>query len=371
MAWQNPKTDWVTNPKNPIAEDFNRIEGNIDFLKQEIETKKGAIVDALNEVGISADLTDTHAQLAGKITSANQGTKIITPSTANQAIPKGFHSGQGYVIGDPDLIEDNIRHGKNIFNIVGTYGELQDVLLYPQNFSLSQRQAILAAHLNTINADNYMPYLVVENPLLHDAIIQSPTLLPATVSKFNIWQRMLYSKTAMDKILGNSTYFNYIKSQYGGLNLFKGSDPANVEFVQAPYFFTPDSGDEFSFERQSDCIYMCYSFYGSPYVGITTKLSFDLTNVNSVEVRWSGTQSSTIYNASTRVLISPNGIESANPSGAPVSITKREVLSWGPETQILDVSGLSGYYWIKVSHWDGVNNHRDIMTTKLYELILK
>jgi len=49
MTWQNPKTDWVTNPKNPIAEDFNRIEGNIDFLKQEIETKKGAIVDALND----------------------------------------------------------------------------------------------------------------------------------------------------------------------------------------------------------------------------------------------------------------------------------------------------------------------------------
>ena len=90
MAWQNPKTDWVANPKNPKAEDFNRIEGNIDFLKTDIGTKKGAIVDA------SKVLTGTTiAGTAG--TMPNRGSVIITPSTSNQTIAAGYHSGSGYV----------------------------------------------------------------------------------------------------------------------------------------------------------------------------------------------------------------------------------------------------------------------------------
>lgn len=117
--WNTPKTDWVTNPKNPVAEDFNRIEGNIDFLKGDIETKKGAIVDALNTVGLASELTDTHATLASRIAGANQGTRIITPSTANQTIAKGFHSGSGYVQGDANLIGDNIKSGVSIFGVSG------------------------------------------------------------------------------------------------------------------------------------------------------------------------------------------------------------------------------------------------------------
>lgn len=120
MAWQTPKTDWAVNPKNPVPEDFNRIEGNIAFLKGDIETKKGAIVNALNTVGLETELTDTHAQIANKIVAANQGTKIYTPSTVNQPIPKGFHSGQGYVKGDANLKPENIIAGKSIFGVNGT-----------------------------------------------------------------------------------------------------------------------------------------------------------------------------------------------------------------------------------------------------------
>lgn len=119
MAWQEPKTDWVANPKSPMSEDFNRIESNIDFLKGDIETKKGAIVDALNTVGLASELTDTHATLASRIAGANQGTRIITPSTANQTIAKGFHSGSGYVQGDANLIGDNIKSGVSIFGVSG------------------------------------------------------------------------------------------------------------------------------------------------------------------------------------------------------------------------------------------------------------
>lgn len=95
--WKNPKTDWVTNPKNPVAEDFNRIEGNIAFLRQDIEVKKGAIVDALNTVGLETSMADTHAQIAGKILAANQGKVIFIPGVHVQPIPKGFHNGEGYV----------------------------------------------------------------------------------------------------------------------------------------------------------------------------------------------------------------------------------------------------------------------------------
>ncbi len=132
--WKNPKTDWVTNPKNPVAEDFNRIEGNIDFLKSDIETKKGAIVNALNTVGLETELTDTHAQIANKIVAADQGTKIYTPGTANITIPKGFHSGQGYVVGDPNLKATNITEGVSIFGVAGSM---------PRVIEISDKMAIL------------------------------------------------------------------------------------------------------------------------------------------------------------------------------------------------------------------------------------
>lgn len=67
MAWQTPKTNWTTNPTNPSPTDFNRIEGNIDFLKADIETKKGLIVQAINEMNQSASLDDLYATLYNKI----------------------------------------------------------------------------------------------------------------------------------------------------------------------------------------------------------------------------------------------------------------------------------------------------------------
>jgi len=184
MAWQNPKTDWVANPKNPVPEDFNRIEGNIDFLKSDIETKKGLIVAAINDMNQPAQVTDTHAQLASKIrdiskdataavgdvekgktfysggqkrtgtltlsgtagsgdvltgktfyntdlktkrtgTMPNRGAVVITPSTSNQTIQAGYHNGQGYVKGDPNLNAANIRQGISLFGVSGILKEVK------------------------------------------------------------------------------------------------------------------------------------------------------------------------------------------------------------------------------------------------------
>lgn len=67
MAWQTPKTDWVTNPENPKPEDFNRIEGNIEFLKNDVEAKKDLIATALSDMNQPAQITDTYLELATKI----------------------------------------------------------------------------------------------------------------------------------------------------------------------------------------------------------------------------------------------------------------------------------------------------------------
>jgi hypothetical protein len=131
MAWVSPKLDWDTNPINPTEVDLNRIEGNIDFLKTDIETKKGAIVDALNTVGITASLSDTHAELASAITGAEQTAVVITPSTVDQAIPNGIYdTGGGVVSGDADLVASNIKSGVNIFGVNGTVKDLNSIYLY-------------------------------------------------------------------------------------------------------------------------------------------------------------------------------------------------------------------------------------------------
>lgn len=149
MAWQNPKVDWDINPKNPKSEDLNRIEANIEFLKGDIELKKGEIVTAINSMGQSTTIGDTHTTLATKIkaisTDANavvgdvlsgktfyqggtkktgtipsKGVATITPSTVNQTIASGqYIGGTQTIAGDADLVTGNIRAGVNIFGVVG------------------------------------------------------------------------------------------------------------------------------------------------------------------------------------------------------------------------------------------------------------
>jgi len=65
--WTTPKTDWITNPKPPVAEDFNRIESNIQHVFEQVEAKKGAIVSALNYIDMPASIEDSYSKLANKI----------------------------------------------------------------------------------------------------------------------------------------------------------------------------------------------------------------------------------------------------------------------------------------------------------------
>lgn len=69
-------------------------------------------------------------------TMPNNGAKIITPSTTNQAIPAGYHDGSGYVKGDVNLLPANIKNGVTIFGKTGTYNPLS-TLVAGENIFLS------------------------------------------------------------------------------------------------------------------------------------------------------------------------------------------------------------------------------------------
>ena len=67
MTWKTPKTNWNTNPHNPTAIDFNRIEGNTLHVLNEIEEKKGGIIDAINYKNNKVALDSSYQDLADKI----------------------------------------------------------------------------------------------------------------------------------------------------------------------------------------------------------------------------------------------------------------------------------------------------------------
>lgn len=201
MAWQNPKTDWAVNPKNPVPEDFNRIEGNIDFLKQDIETKKGIIVDALNTVGLDTELTDTHAQIANKITDANQGTKIITPSTTNQIIPKGFHTGDGYVVGDADLVASKIKYDVKIFNIIGTFGKLQDMLINPSSFTQAEIDDVIANEYSSIISNTQALAAVANSTILTERLMANSYARAAVISNSAAITALLKNKESAEVVM--------------------------------------------------------------------------------------------------------------------------------------------------------------------------
>ena len=55
-----------------------------------------------------------------KGTMKNNGAKIYTPGRNNIAISEGYHNGQGYIKGEPNLIPENLVAGLSYFEIQGT-----------------------------------------------------------------------------------------------------------------------------------------------------------------------------------------------------------------------------------------------------------
>lgn len=160
MAWQQPKTNWDTHPKAIEPADLNRIEGNIEAVREQsdmalrLETvssfpahtlgrviyhtgnKRAYVSDGAQwiPIGVEGDAVAANVLSGKKFSSLaagvgitgtmpNRGAVTITPGTANQTILQGYHNGSGYVKGDTDLVPSNIKEDVNIFNVVGTLKE--------------------------------------------------------------------------------------------------------------------------------------------------------------------------------------------------------------------------------------------------------
>jgi len=147
------KSDSVTSTSSTTLATSKAVKTAMDKANEAFQSAsdgKNQIATAITGMGQNASGSDTFPTLAGKIrdiskdanaatsdvlsgktfyqggskrTGAmpNQGAKIITPSTANQTIVRGYHNGSGYVKGDSNLVPENIVLGKSIFGVNGTF----------------------------------------------------------------------------------------------------------------------------------------------------------------------------------------------------------------------------------------------------------
>ena len=99
MAWQNPKLDWTTNPKSPMAADFNRIEGNIKAVFDEIGPGTQNIYNSYLSMGITPASQKLSDLVVTKNMNDNKAYEQEFPAdlTLGLNIPKGYHNGLGGV----------------------------------------------------------------------------------------------------------------------------------------------------------------------------------------------------------------------------------------------------------------------------------
>lgn len=121
VALYCPFNGYVDTSTGIYAYDVDYISANI---KQGANIFGLAGTFASDASAVAADILATKTAYVGatKVTGSmvDIGTVNITPSTVNQTIAAGKHSGAGVVYGDSDLIAGNIKAGVNIFGVNGT-----------------------------------------------------------------------------------------------------------------------------------------------------------------------------------------------------------------------------------------------------------
>ena len=86
MAWQNPKTDWKAGDI-PAASDFNRIEGDTLYLKDEVDSHKAedASTTAKGHVQLSSSTSSTSTSLAATASAVKTVNDALTSHKAEKA----------------------------------------------------------------------------------------------------------------------------------------------------------------------------------------------------------------------------------------------------------------------------------------------
>ena len=125
-------TNQIISSTQYLSED-QTILGDPDLVTANI--KAGINIFGINGSSSVVDTSDalaTAAQLLSGITAYVNGTKIIgiipsktaqtyTPGTSNQTIATGqYLSGDQTILGDSNLVPDNILYGKNVFGVAGS-----------------------------------------------------------------------------------------------------------------------------------------------------------------------------------------------------------------------------------------------------------
>ncbi|MFS1511099.1 hypothetical protein VQL36_01485 [Chengkuizengella sp. SCS-71B] len=137
MPTRGAMTYTPSTSNQTIPEGYHSGSG---YVAGDADLKSGNIKKGVNIFGVSgaSDVVDTGDATAAtsniltgktayvngsKITGTmpNRGNLVVTPSRSNQSISSGYHSGSGYVVGDADLTSANIRAGKNIFGVSGSF----------------------------------------------------------------------------------------------------------------------------------------------------------------------------------------------------------------------------------------------------------
>lgn len=96
MAWQTPKTDWDINPKAPAAADFNRIEGNILEIYNDVVTGKQNLYNAILAKGVTPG-SQAFADLVAAIGNIIKATGTAQPAQVLEGVP--FSNQYGAQIG--------------------------------------------------------------------------------------------------------------------------------------------------------------------------------------------------------------------------------------------------------------------------------
>jgi hypothetical protein len=104
---------------------------------------------------------------------ANHGGITITPGTADQPIPAGYHDGTGKVPGDPSLLSSNISAGVTIFGVAGSrkrpWGCDTSTDFANSCFNDCESDGVDVAECDSICQNSDLSYVFTENPAAFSA----------------------------------------------------------------------------------------------------------------------------------------------------------------------------------------------------------